>query len=59
MAAATLSLAGESGENTVAFQGRISSGRRLAPGSYTLTITATNSVGVRSAPKSLSFTIVR
>jgi hypothetical protein len=43
----------------VAFQGRISPVEKLEPGRYTLVITATNSAGVRSAPKSLSFTIVK
>ena len=59
VAAGALSLAGSSGTNTVAFQGRISSAKRLAPGRYTLTITAANSVGAASPPESLSFTIVK
>jgi YVTN family beta-propeller protein len=58
LAAGTLSFGGHTGANTVSFQGRISSSRRLVPGRYTLIITATNSAGVRSAPASLSFTIV-
>ncbi len=33
--------------------------KRLPPGRYTLIITATNAAGARSAPVSLSFTIVR
>jgi hypothetical protein len=33
--------------------------KKLKQGRYTLVITATNSAGVRSAPKSLSFTIVK
>ena len=57
--AGTLTFTGHGGTNKVAFQGRISPGRRLKPGRYTLVITATNSVGMRSAPKSLSFTIVK
>jgi streptogramin lyase len=54
-----LSFTGHVGTNKVVFQGRISRSKKLKPGRYTLIITATNSAGVRSAPKSLSFTIVR
>jgi hypothetical protein len=50
---------GHGGTNTVAFQGRISKKRKLKPGRYTLVITAASSAGTRSAPKSLSFTIVK
>jgi len=57
--AGTLTFAGHSGTNKVAFQGRISPKEKLKPGRYTLAITATDSAGMRSAPKSLSFTIVR
>jgi hypothetical protein len=57
--AATLSFAGHAGANTVSFQGRISRSERLDPGYYTLIIVATDSAGARSAPASLSFTIVR
>jgi hypothetical protein len=57
--AGTLTFTGHSGIDEVAFQGRISPVAKLEPGRYTLVITATNSVGVRSAPKSLSFTIVQ
>ena len=57
--AGRLIFTGHSGTNKVAFQGRISPVEKLKPGRYTLVITATNSVGVRSAPKSLSFTIVK
>jgi hypothetical protein len=57
--AGTITFGGHSGTNKVAFQGHISATKRLKPGRYTLAITATNSAGVRSAPKSLSFTIVR
>jgi hypothetical protein len=57
--AGKLIFAGHSGTNKVAFQGRISSKKTLKPGRYTLVITATNAAGVRSAPKSLSFTIVK
>jgi hypothetical protein len=55
----TLSFAGHAGLNKVVFQGRISPSKRLALGAYTLGITATNSVGERSSPRSLNFTIVK
>ncbi len=57
--AGTLTFTGHSGTNKVAFQGRISPVEKLKPGRYTLVITATNSAAVRSASKSLSFTIVK
>ncbi len=56
---ATLSFTGHSGTNKVVFQGRVSRSKKLKPGRYTLVITATNSAGARSAPKSLGFTIVK
>jgi hypothetical protein len=57
--AGRLTFAGNRGTNTVAFQGRISAAKRLRPGHYQLTSTATNTAGLSSAPKSLNFTIVR
>jgi hypothetical protein len=54
----TLSFAGRNGRNVVSFQGRLSRSKKLKPGLYSLVITATNTVGRRSAPRSLSFTIV-
>lgn len=57
--AGTLTFAGHSGTNEVAFQGRISPTNKLKPGRYTLVIAATNSAGEHSAPTSLSFTIVK
>jgi len=54
-----LSFGGRSGANKVKFQGRLSSAKKLKPGRYTLVITATDSAGVSSAPKSLSFTVVK
>ena len=57
--AGTLTFTGHGGTDEVAFQGRVSPVKKLAPGRYTLVITATNSAGVRSAPQSLSFTIVK
>jgi streptogramin lyase len=53
-----LSFAGRLGADKVVFQGRLSRSKRLKPGRYTLLIVATNSEGARSAPASLSFTIV-
>jgi hypothetical protein len=56
----TLTFTGHTGTDNVAFQGRISPVERLVEsGRYTLVITATNSAGARSAPQSLSFTIVK
>jgi hypothetical protein len=46
------------GVNKLAFQGVLSHGKRLTPGTYTVTITAT-AAGLRSKPASLAFTIVR
>jgi hypothetical protein len=54
-----LSFTGRAGVSTVSFQGRLSSAKKLAPGTYTLTITATNTSKQQSAPRSLTFTVVR
>jgi len=54
-----LRFTGHRATNTVLFQGRISSTKKLKPGRYTLAITATNSSGARSAQASLTFTIVK
>jgi streptogramin lyase len=56
---ATLPLSIPAGTSHVVFQGRISARHKLAPGRYTLTLTATNSYGVSAAPQTLSFTIVK
>jgi hypothetical protein len=55
----TLTFVGHSGLNRVAFQGRISRSKKLPLGAYTMQITALNSVGKRSSPRTLNFTIVR
>jgi hypothetical protein len=55
----TLTFIGRSGLNKVAFQGRISRSKKLPLGAYTLQITALNSAGKRSSPRTLNFTIVR
>ncbi len=57
--AGSLTFIAHQGTNKVRFAGRISRTKKLAPGSYTLQITATNAQGKASAPQSLSFTIVR
>jgi hypothetical protein len=56
--AGALTLAGHPGINKIAFEGRISRRTKLRPGSYTLTVSATNAEGV-SAPTSLRFAIVK
>jgi CSLREA domain-containing protein len=58
MTRGTLSFAAHSGTNTVIFQGRISSAKKLRPGSYSLLITATNSAGRTTASQRPRFTIV-
>jgi len=55
----TLPFTGHTGTNKVVFQGHISRSKALNLGAYAVTITATDSAGARSAPKSLSFTIVK
>ena len=57
--AGTLSFTGHAGLDKVRFQGRISRSKQLKPGRYTLLISATNTAGQRSGPKSLSFRIVK
>jgi len=50
-------LAAASGENTVRFDGRVSASRKLTPGSYAVTVTATGS-GSPVSVGTLHFTIV-
>jgi len=57
--AGALSLAAHAGTNRLRFQGRLSRTRRLRPGRYTAVVVATASSGKRSAPRSVSFIIVR
>jgi 6-phosphogluconolactonase (cycloisomerase 2 family) len=52
----TLSLSAPAGTDKVVFDGRLASGKPLAPGSYTLTAVATAS-GKQSTPAKLRFTI--
>lgn len=54
-----LSFAAHSGLNKIAFDGRLSAGVRLAPGSYELALTVVNAAGASASAKSLSFTIVK
>jgi DNA-binding beta-propeller fold protein YncE len=54
-----LTLSGKQGRNKIHFEGRLSRRKALKPGSYTLILTATDSAGVTSAPKRLTFTIVK
>jgi hypothetical protein len=57
--AGALKLAAHAGTDKVRFQGRISRTRKLKPGRYKMTLTATDATGRRSVPHSLSFRIVR
>lgn len=54
----TLAFAGHGGTNRVAFQGRISKHKRLAPGAYVMAISATNASGQPAHMMGLRFTIV-
>jgi FG-GAP repeat len=57
--AGSIGFAGHPGADKLSFQGRISRTRTLAPGAYTVAITAINAVGQRSKPHELRFTVVR
>jgi hypothetical protein len=59
LVAGTLTLQGHQGLDKIAFQGRLSSHRRLSPGHYTVKFGATDAEGRRSNAQSLAFTIVR
>lgn len=54
----TLAFNAHAGANRVRFAGRLSATKKLKPGRYTLTVTAT-SAGLRSTPRSLNFTIAK
>jgi hypothetical protein len=54
-----LSFTAHPGRNRAYFDGRISVSQALTPASYGLTLTATNTAGQRSAPRSLHFTVLR
>jgi hypothetical protein len=55
----TLTLPGKSGANTVSFKGRISRTKRLVPGRYTVTVSATNAAGLQSSAQALTFTVLK
>jgi hypothetical protein len=57
--AGTITHAAHAGVNTVRFQGRVSPAKKLAPGSYTLVVTATGASGQTSTPQTIKFTIVK
>jgi CSLREA domain-containing protein len=59
LAAGHLDIAAHAGTNKVRFQGRISAARKLKPGRYKLTVTATDAIARASAPRSLTFTIAK
>ncbi len=59
VSAGQLTFHGKAGANSVAFEGRISPSRRLAPGRYVVVVSATGSDGQTSTSPQLSFTIVR
>jgi DNA-binding beta-propeller fold protein YncE len=56
--AGTLRFIGRAGSHRVRFQGRLSKHKKLAPGRYTLLMTATDPAGRRARAK-LTFTIVK
>jgi hypothetical protein len=58
--AGTLSFTGHGGKNTVRFQGRISKSKKLKPGRYQLTVTATDpTTPTKSPSRTASFTIAQ
>ncbi len=59
LVAGAITHAAHAGVNTVAFQGRVSPAKKLAPGSYTLVVTAAGANGQTSAPQTIKFTIVK
>lgn len=54
-----ISLAAHAGANKILFQGRLSSARKLRPGTYTVLVTAGNAAGQRSATSRLTTTVLR
>ncbi len=58
IAAGSLSFNAHPGVNHVRFEGRLSSTRKLSVGSYRLTLSATDTVGTPSRPRTATFTIV-
>ncbi len=58
VSAGSLPFSAHAGSNKVRFQGRLSSAKRLRPGTYGVAVSARDSHGVESLAQSLSFTIV-
>lgn len=58
LVAGTITHAAHAGVNAVTFEGRLSPHKKLAPGSYTLVVTAIGANGQTSAPQTIKFTIV-
>jgi hypothetical protein len=59
LAEGSLTLAGRTGRNKLAFDGVVSPGKKLSLGRHTVTIVAKNAAGQRSSAHALTFTIVR
>jgi hypothetical protein len=55
----TIRVRGDTGGNSVRFQGRLSRSKRLRPGSYRLTVVARDKQGLRSRRKRVRFRLVR
>ena len=55
--AGILFASGHKGSNRIVFTGRVKGRRILAPGRYTLTVSATLAGAMASIPKRISFTI--
>ncbi len=55
----TIRVRGDTGGNSVRFQGRLSRRKRLGPGSYRLTVVAKDKQGLRSRRKRVRFRLVR
>jgi hypothetical protein len=54
----SIRLSAHAGTNRVSFAGEVSRTKKLGPGRYTMTLTATNSAGL-STPRTISFTVVK
>ena len=54
----TIKLTGHSGTDRIGFQGRINKHTKLKPGTYTLSITASNATG-KSKTRTIKFTILK
>ena len=59
VASGKLSFRGHAGVDKVHFEGRVSASKKLPIGAYALTIVAKNSLGGRSKPETLHFTVVK